>query len=382
MGSSTLKEALKMYSALYGAQFLVWAYNRKRRGQPPLTAQQLAGALGRHVVQSTLRSSLFLAFNAFAFLMVFCGARHLLGAFYFELAAYLPAMVASYLAIQLERPERRPALAFYVAQIAAETVYNKLLLKGWPVRVPVFGETILFTLALVGLFKCSSSKNGETDKPSFLERHLLGCSGGGGGGGSKVAQSVRNGLLAVGAQAALQLLVLPLVRRGGKRRTNGWDWWDSGRLGVFVGALSLLGRHWDRSTASWPLVGGAAGLLWQPRESQVSQWLGWRAVQWALGPLLSPLAVDLVYSAATAHLFQVAVLEPGLMRPSYLRFLDRVTGGRLAAQGLNGDVLDFLTFGNEAVGASGSLPNRGSYPRLDMRWTTSKFTESFLVWTI
>lgn len=74
-----------------------------------------------------------------------------------------------------------------------------------------------------------------------------------------------------------------------------------------------------------------------------------------------PHADTIIYSISTAICFQAAVMEVQTLRPSYWKFLLRLTKGRFAV--MNRKVLD--VFG---TGASKNFPD--FTPRLDPRYTT------------
>lgn len=74
----------------------------------------------RQSVESWLRSSAFLGFNAYIMFSLFCLCRHVTGKFYYRLISIFPATFGCLLAIQIERPSRRNALAVYVANVASE----------------------------------------------------------------------------------------------------------------------------------------------------------------------------------------------------------------------------------------------------------------------
>jgi len=107
-------------------------------------------------------------------MFIFCGSRNVLGAFYFAVVAHLPAAIASYLSIQLERPVRRPALAIYVVNVACETIYRKLVDEGLWKPIPK-GEVLLFTGAIGSLlYFYRKNGYGQPDPVSLGLRYLLG----------------------------------------------------------------------------------------------------------------------------------------------------------------------------------------------------------------
>ncbi|XP_041088551.1 transmembrane protein 135-like [Polyodon spathula] len=76
-----------------------------------------------------------------------------------------------------------------------------------------------------------------------------------------------------------------------------------------------------------------------------------------------PQADTVIYAISTAICFQAAVMEVQSLRPSYWKFLLRLTKGRFAL--MNRRVLD--TFGTKA-----SQDFKGFIPRLDPRYTVVK----------
>lgn len=97
-----------------------------------------------------------------------------MGKFYYLFAAHLPAIIGSYLSILLERKSRRSALSFYVANIASETVWNKIVSKGWLKPLPA-GESILFALSTASfLYLIHTQGRYGKDPVSFVFKFLLG----------------------------------------------------------------------------------------------------------------------------------------------------------------------------------------------------------------
>ena len=148
-----------MYTALYSMNQVV-----SRRGD--LLASMAT-------LRSILQSSFFLGFNAYSVILVFCLSRRFLGKFYYVVAAHLPAIIGSYLSIQLERKSRRPALSFYVANVASETLWNKVVSKGWLHPMP-HGDVVLFGLSTASLLYLMHRNGFGKDPVSFGFRFLLG----------------------------------------------------------------------------------------------------------------------------------------------------------------------------------------------------------------
>lgn len=136
VGLVVFAQSLKLYAPLYLAnQGLSRKFDRKAFLDS---------------LRSILRSSAFLGVNAFLVILFFCLSRHLLGRFYYSLCAYVPSFFGSLLAILIERPSRRRALAFYVANLGSETLYQILVSRGYFTPIPN-GRYILFTVALTSL---------------------------------------------------------------------------------------------------------------------------------------------------------------------------------------------------------------------------------------
>jgi len=68
------------------------------------------------------QSTLFLCYNTFGFVTAFCTVRYVLGFLNFYTVGFVPAWLCSYLAVQMERPSRRPLLAIYCSNIATESL--------------------------------------------------------------------------------------------------------------------------------------------------------------------------------------------------------------------------------------------------------------------
>lgn len=117
----------------------------------------------RQTLNSIVRSSLFLSFNGFSVILLFCLTRHLTGKFYYSLCAYIPAFIGSLMAISIERPSRRPALAVYVANVASETIFRIFTARRYfrPIKN---GEVMIFTISMA-LLLYVIKKNGFGSDP-------------------------------------------------------------------------------------------------------------------------------------------------------------------------------------------------------------------------
>ncbi|KAM7364695.1 transmembrane protein 135-like [Cochliomyia hominivorax] len=116
----------------------------------------------RKMVKGILQSTAFLVTNAYTFIMFNCLLRNILGQYHFSTVAFWPCFLGSLSAIVVERPQRRPLLALYVANVATETLWNMAESRGWVRSIPngqvlLFGASISILLYLyrLGLHKTS-----------------------------------------------------------------------------------------------------------------------------------------------------------------------------------------------------------------------------------
>lgn len=161
---TVFNQAIRMYGGLYILSHLVFS---RKKGQ--LTDAETL----KSVLLSILRSSLFLGFNAYTMIGGFCLTRKLSGRFYYVLCATLPAFVGSLLAIQIERENRRPALAFYCANIASECLFRIAVSRGYLKSLP-YGEIMLFTLSISILLYMIRKNGFGSDPVSLVLRFFIG----------------------------------------------------------------------------------------------------------------------------------------------------------------------------------------------------------------
>ncbi|XP_053209282.1 transmembrane protein 135-like [Panonychus citri] len=159
IGGSVFFEGLKMYTGVYlFGQLLARRYDYKSF---------------RETVKSILRSSTFLGFNAFAVLCLFCFSYRSLGKLYLSLIGHVPSIIGSYMAIHLEKPSRRGPLAFYVANIAAETLFS-IAVSNRIIKPIKNGEVVLFALS-TGILVYFIKKNGiGHDMISTILKSIIG----------------------------------------------------------------------------------------------------------------------------------------------------------------------------------------------------------------
>ncbi|CAL1277515.1 unnamed protein product [Larinioides sclopetarius] len=161
-------------------------------------------------------------------------------------------------------------------------------------------------------------------------------------------------------------------------------------LGLFLGGFGatfriincLLRWYFAKDRASYAIPAALLGGLFMKfyPSSTMSLYLMWKTLEkgYLMGMEKGTLPhikcfTPLLYSASTALLFHVAVLEAHNLKPAYFKFLTRVTDNRLFT--VNHHVLDM--FGTQS---SKLFPD--SWPELDHRYTSRIFQECVLLWLI
>lgn len=116
--------------------------------------------------------------------------RKIFGRFGVLSSGFFPSFIANLIAILVERPTRRPALAIYVTNVvcskhfiltanlcasnlygflqASETIYNQLVARRFLTPIP-HGDIIIFSLTLAGLFRWFQATQ---DRNNFLFKLL------------------------------------------------------------------------------------------------------------------------------------------------------------------------------------------------------------------
>lgn len=132
----------------------------------------------KKTVIGILQSTAFLVTNAYGFIMYNCLIRNILGRYYFSTVAFLPCLLASLMAIVVERPQRRPLLALYVANVATESLWKMAEVRGWVKSIPN-GQVLLFgasVSALLYLYRLGLHKTTCKDSIFGILRIFVGKS--------------------------------------------------------------------------------------------------------------------------------------------------------------------------------------------------------------
>ncbi|BFF89835.1 transmembrane protein 135 [Drosophila madeirensis] len=150
---------LRVYTVVYALSLLM-------RHRVPNMTDLKRTLLG--IIQSTA----FLVTNAYTFILYNCLLRNILGRYHFSTVAFVPCFFASFTAILVERPARRPLLTLYVANVATEALWKMAESRGWVRSIPN-GQAFIFGLSMSALLYIY--RRGHTEDSIFnILRHFVG----------------------------------------------------------------------------------------------------------------------------------------------------------------------------------------------------------------
>lgn len=479
LGLTVFLQGFKMYSGLYILSHLVFGRKGANDKEQVLT-----------ILESSLRSSAFLGFNAMTMLLGFCSVRKVTGKFYYTLCASLPAFIGSLMAIYIEKPSRRSALAFYVANIASECLFNIASNRGLITTIPK-GQVILFTLSMSILLLLIKRHGYGSDPVSLALRFLMGSqearirrkkmtSNKDGGKehlikeekgsrkkkenlpeaslqdvieirGSKMMKqkkaasslspssrlfpSPSSSLIPCQTNSAHSLLdylglTIPrhescghlgfcdeyvtsgffksfsvgyllqsifscalkakIIIKDPAVITKGFTSGNSIKFGLFLGsfcgiykAVNCFLRHRNGKDSEWhALVGGlmaGPSMLLAPNTT-ITLYVTWKMIEalYSLGTENNVIpfpneTLSCLYAASVAVIFYVGVMEPSMLRGSYMKFIDRVTEHKLHL--INRNLLDIF-------GTGASVGYEEYFPDLNPKLCSNFFMETVYVWML
>uniref|UniRef100_A0A6G1SG41 Transmembrane protein 135 n=1 Tax=Aceria tosichella TaxID=561515 RepID=A0A6G1SG41_9ACAR len=159
IGVTVFGEAIKLYTPLYlFSQIIQRKYDYDSF---------------KNTCQSIIRSTSFISANAFFALFFFCSSQYFTGKFYYYAVAYLPGFIASAMAVLIEKPSRRSSLAFYVANVASETLFRIYVGRGY-LRPLKYGQVYIFTLSIATLMMMAKKRGFEDDPLSAAIKLIVG----------------------------------------------------------------------------------------------------------------------------------------------------------------------------------------------------------------
>ncbi|XP_069746994.1 transmembrane protein 135 isoform X6 [Narcine bancroftii] len=401
-----LQESLKIYAPLY----IIAAVLRRRKLDYYI----------HKLLPEILQSTSFLTANGGFYIMFFCILRKLLGKFYIWSAGFGAALPASYLAILIERKSRRGLLTIYMANLATESIFRMAVTRGLITPVK-HGEVLLFcfTAALYMFFFSHLLAAAILKVIECLlkpdKRHLLATAF------VKVIECLlkpdkrcKDGLKGF-AFSALKFIVgkeeIPthsiLAEHRTPSTTNSQvleERTKKTKKTLIALTRQLIDRickrgprhrcckHYEDNCISYCIKGTSCFLRWVRnlddelhaliagflagmsmmfyKSTTISMYLAsklvetlyFKGIEAGKCPYIAH-ADTIIYAISTAVCFQAAVMEVQNLRPSYWKFLLRLTKGRFAL--MNRRALD--VFGTHA-----SRDFKGFMPRLDPRYTLVK----------
>lgn len=469
LGLTVFLQGFKMYSGLYILSHLVFGRKVAIDKEQVLT-----------ILESSLRSSAFLGFNAMTMLLGFCSVRKVTGKFYYTLCASLPAFIGSLMAIYIEKASRRSALAFYVANIASECLFNIASNRGFITTIPG-GQVILFTLSMTILLFLIKTHGYGSDPVSLALRFLMGSQEArikrqkkmeehpikeqeqekkkenlpesfrdvieirGKKMNQKKAASFAllpfsppfsfSSILPCQTKAAHSLLdylglIVPrhescghfgfcdeyvtsgfiksftigyflqsafssvlkakIIIKDPSVITKGFTSSQSIKFGLFLGsfcgifkAVNCYLRHRNGKDSEWhALVGGlmaGPSMILAPNTT-ITLYVTWKMIEalYTIGTSNNVIpfpneTLSCIYAASVAVIFYVGVMEPSMLRGSYMKFIDRVTEHKLHL--INRNLLDIF-------GTGASVGYEEYFPDLNPNLCTNFFMETIYVWML
>ncbi|CAG0901784.1 unnamed protein product [Cyprideis torosa] len=302
------QESIKMYGVLYTIAHF-------SRGDGKVWDRKKVLCTLKNILQSTL----FLSFNGFSFIGALCCSRNILGHINVLSSSFMPAWIANFMSIMIEKPERRTALALYVTNVGLETLVLMAGDRGFKAPLPgldvaVFGIGLAVALRL--FLKNPNNMKG-----------ILGV----------IIRKVLNPFPTLNASD-------PSDSSCGNHPGPCWK---------FISQLTtcLLRRVSGRTVASHVTVAGlaAAPSLLVYRSQAVAFYTLLKGLEVLIADGVNsgripsvPLFVPLLYATSCSLLCHTAVMEPHNLKPSYWVFLNRITHNRIAE--MNRHMLDFFGF--------------------------------------
>ncbi|XP_060033376.1 transmembrane protein 135 isoform X3 [Erinaceus europaeus] len=367
-----LEESLKIYAPLY----LIAAILRKRKLDYYL----------HRMVPEILQSASFLTANGALYMAFFCILRRILGKFYSWSPGFGAALPASYVAILIERKSRRGLLTIYMANLATETLFRMGVARGTITSLRN-GEVLLFCITAamyMFFFRCKDGLKGFTFSAlRFIvgKEEIPTHSYSPEAAYMKVEQKTekhkekprRRNIIAL-----VSTLMDSICKHGPRHRCckhyedNCISYCIKGFIRMF--SVGYLIQCCLRVPAAFRHLftqpSRLLSLFYNKENFQLGAFLGsfvsiyktmyFKGIEAGKVPYF-PHADTIIYSISTAICFQAAVMEVQNLRPSYWKFLLRLTKGKFAV--MNRKALDVF-------GTSASKHFADFIPKLDPRYTT------------
>uniref|UniRef100_A0A8I3X2N6 Transmembrane protein 135 n=1 Tax=Callithrix jacchus TaxID=9483 RepID=A0A8I3X2N6_CALJA len=381
-----LEESLKIYAPLY----LIAAILRKRKLDYYL----------HKLLPEILQSASFLTANGALYMAFFCILRKILGKFYSWTPGFGAALPASYVAILIERKSRRNyRLYIYIFNLqATETLFRMAVARG-TITTLRNGEEEIPTHSFspeAAYAKVEQKREQLEEKPRRMNmigllRKLVDsiCKH---GPRHRCCKHYEDNCISYCIKGFIRMfsvgyliqccLRIPSAFRHlftqPSRLISLFYNKENFQLGAFLGSFVSIYKgtscflRWIRNLDDELhaiIAGFLAGIsMMFYKSTTISMYLASKLVETMYFKGIEagkvpyfPHADTIIYSISTAICFQAAVMEVQTLRPSYWKFLLRLTKGKFAV--MNRKVLD--VFGTDA-----SKHFKDFIPRLDPRYTT------------
>nr|XP_027798678.1 transmembrane protein 135 [Marmota flaviventris] len=382
-----LEESLKIYAPLY----LIAAILRKRKLDYYLYK----------LLPEILQSASFLTANGALYITFFCTLRKILGKFYSWTPGFGAALPASYMAILIERKSRRGLLTIYMANLATETLFRMGVARG-AITTLRNGEVLLFciTAAMYMFFfraratSVATSEFTAADEWRSLVQSAAACNATATAAADLLPAANNHHhyhcyhcgfirMFSVGYLIQCCLRIPSAFRHLFTKPSRLLSLFynkENFQLGAFLGSFVSIYKgtscflRWIRNLDDELhaiIAGFLAGIsMMFYKSTTISMYLASKLVETMYFKGIEagkvpyfPHADTIIYSISTAICFQAAVMEVQTLRPSYWKFLLRLTKGRFAV--MNRKALDVF-------GTGASKHFQGFVPRLDPRYTVVK----------
>lgn len=338
------------------------------------------------------------------------------------------------MAVLIEKPNRRSSLAFYVANVASETLFRIFVARGYfkPIK---YGQVYLFTLSIATLMHLARKHGFEEDPLSTAIKVVVGpeeakakaaiveqskndrtpsCKSQGILNWLKFLvltarheycphprtscisyvsySAIRALLIGFGAQLCLRLVTkLSLIAKDPSLALNIIQDRNHIKLGLFLLAFTGLFKgsnctfRWMLNDKSSPTSCFVAGLIAGPAlvlypSPTVALYVLWKCLEALFhegvrrGSIKRKnLFIVTLYGLATSQLFYSALMDPHHMKKSYMAFLHRISHHRLHM--VNRSVLDIF-------GTGSSTGYEDFFPDLHPSFMSKAYLGSIWIWLI
>uniref|UniRef100_A0A0N5A766 TMEM135_C_rich domain-containing protein n=1 Tax=Parastrongyloides trichosuri TaxID=131310 RepID=A0A0N5A766_PARTI len=337
-------------------------------------------AINYKLFENSIRSTIFLTCNMCFYVYSICLAHRLLGFTTVPTAGILSACVASFLAILIEKPSRRHALAVYLTNLATETLYRQGMAHGYLPRIPK-GEMIPFAIGLGGMmyyykrkkldgflnkmmefiFRNNDNEEIKSKKYynikqitillTYLRKNFKksnNCDHKNSCVSHALEGSVRN--FSWGMAASVVLAIVGNIKNIPKQPSKlitGLFSKKIFKIPLFLSVIPaiqnsvqcILNRYMPERFKEWnPVIGAATSALSFPffPNLSVALYFFWKFIESFYKDMYDkgyfPNVKNwkiLLYTISTGYVLSIAVFEPHLLRKGYYNFLDKLTGTKI-----------------------------------------------------